>query len=466
MPSTSQFLMFDNFQFNVATRELVRASDVGPAIPIPLGSRAADLLLLLLRRPGELVTKKEIVEAVWPNAVVEESNLPVQISALRRALDAGRSGASSIQTVPGRGYRFTLRVTTGDTVARDGDVGTNVPARLNNVSTPIHAVGPAFDTHEPIASKSTALERRVVAPGRTWPIALIAACIAAPAFAAGLYFASMLPRGPTPVVTGKFDASIVPLVDDRARRALANYPTRPDKKALAISIAGYGMALGVADIESAKQEALQRCLADSKIPCRLYAIGTDVIWPRTLMPLPVDMREASVGVPLLAAQLPMLNDNQREIVQGYIDRAGHKALALGAGRIRFVAGRDSREEAVRLAVEQCTDVYQVPCLLVSVDGFLTVQIPKSYRVTQIFTLAGELEMSEQDKQRIGRIYQGPEWRALARGRDQNWHAVAGAASEAAAVDGALRSCREHNPDCRLYAIGNFLVDASVSTGQH
>jgi uncharacterized membrane protein HdeD (DUF308 family) len=50
------------------------------------------------------------MDAVWPNTAVEESNLTVQISALRRALGGGRDGASYIQTVPGRGYRFTARV--------------------------------------------------------------------------------------------------------------------------------------------------------------------------------------------------------------------------------------------------------------------------------------------------------------------------------------------------------------------
>jgi DNA-binding winged helix-turn-helix (wHTH) protein/uncharacterized membrane protein HdeD (DUF308 family) len=74
---------------------------------VPLGSRAADLLHLFLDRPGELITKSEIMDAVWPNMAVEESNLTVQISALRRALGSGRNGARYIQTVPGRGYRFT-----------------------------------------------------------------------------------------------------------------------------------------------------------------------------------------------------------------------------------------------------------------------------------------------------------------------------------------------------------------------
>jgi DNA-binding winged helix-turn-helix (wHTH) protein len=115
MPSTSHVLAFGVFRFDQATRELSRKTDDGSSTPIPLGSRAADLLYLFLQRPGRLVTKNEIIEAVWPNTVVDDSNLPVQISAVRRALDAG--GTGSIQTVPGRGYRFILRVSDVDEVS-------------------------------------------------------------------------------------------------------------------------------------------------------------------------------------------------------------------------------------------------------------------------------------------------------------------------------------------------------------
>jgi DNA-binding winged helix-turn-helix (wHTH) protein/uncharacterized membrane protein HdeD (DUF308 family) len=101
---------FGDFRFNVPARELLRVGNQGSATPISLGSRAADLLHLFLHRPGELITKSEIMDAVWPNMAVEESNLTVQISALRRALDGGGNRASYIQTVPGRGYRFTPRV--------------------------------------------------------------------------------------------------------------------------------------------------------------------------------------------------------------------------------------------------------------------------------------------------------------------------------------------------------------------
>jgi DNA-binding winged helix-turn-helix (wHTH) protein/uncharacterized membrane protein HdeD (DUF308 family) len=108
--SASRCVAFGDFRFNLWTRELWRIGSHGSATPISLGSRAADLLHLFLHRPGELVSKSEIMDAVWPKTAVEESNLTVQISALRRALGGGRDGASYIQTVPGRGYRFTARV--------------------------------------------------------------------------------------------------------------------------------------------------------------------------------------------------------------------------------------------------------------------------------------------------------------------------------------------------------------------
>jgi DNA-binding winged helix-turn-helix (wHTH) protein/uncharacterized membrane protein HdeD (DUF308 family) len=108
--SASRCVDFGDFRFNLWTRELWRIGNHGSVTPISLGSRAADLLHLFLHRPGELVPKGEIMDAVWPNMAVEESNLTVQISALRRALGGGRDGTSYIRTVLGRGYRFTARV--------------------------------------------------------------------------------------------------------------------------------------------------------------------------------------------------------------------------------------------------------------------------------------------------------------------------------------------------------------------
>src|SRR6185369_12309136 len=108
MNSERRTVTFGNFRFNVATRELLEIQRDGTLSPISLGSRASDLLFLFVSRPGELITKDEIFDAVWPNLAVQDSNLTVQISALRRALDCGGVGASCLQTVPGRGYRFTF----------------------------------------------------------------------------------------------------------------------------------------------------------------------------------------------------------------------------------------------------------------------------------------------------------------------------------------------------------------------
>ena len=74
--------------------------------PVRLGSRALEILVALLERPGELVSKQELIGRVWPNIFVEPANLTVHMSALRRALRDGRDGNRFIINIPGRGYSF------------------------------------------------------------------------------------------------------------------------------------------------------------------------------------------------------------------------------------------------------------------------------------------------------------------------------------------------------------------------
>jgi DNA-binding winged helix-turn-helix (wHTH) protein len=78
--------------------------------PVPLGSRALQILIVLLERPGELVSKQKLMARVWPNVFVEPANLTVHISALRRMLRDGRDGNRFIINIPGRGYRFVAPV--------------------------------------------------------------------------------------------------------------------------------------------------------------------------------------------------------------------------------------------------------------------------------------------------------------------------------------------------------------------
>jgi DNA-binding winged helix-turn-helix (wHTH) protein len=81
--------------------------------PVPLGSRALEILIVLLERPGELVSKQELMARVWPNLFVEPANLTVHVSALRRTLRDGRNGNRFIINIPGRGYCFVAPVTLG-----------------------------------------------------------------------------------------------------------------------------------------------------------------------------------------------------------------------------------------------------------------------------------------------------------------------------------------------------------------
>ena len=73
---------------------------------VSIGGRALEVLIVLLERPGELVSKKELMARVWPDTFVDPGNLAVHISALRRALRDGRDGNRFIINIPGRGYSF------------------------------------------------------------------------------------------------------------------------------------------------------------------------------------------------------------------------------------------------------------------------------------------------------------------------------------------------------------------------
>ena len=88
--------------------------------PVPLGSRALEILIVLLERPGVLVSKQELMARVWPNVFVEPANLTVHISALRRVLRDGRDRNRFIINIPGRGYRFVASVAVLGRLEPDG----------------------------------------------------------------------------------------------------------------------------------------------------------------------------------------------------------------------------------------------------------------------------------------------------------------------------------------------------------
>jgi predicted ATPase/DNA-binding winged helix-turn-helix (wHTH) protein len=103
--SAGGVVSFGSFQLLPAQHLLLEGE-----APVRLGSRALAILTTLVERPGELVTKGELMARVWPDTFVDEAALRVHVSGLRRALGDGQTGRRFVANVPGRGYQFVAPV--------------------------------------------------------------------------------------------------------------------------------------------------------------------------------------------------------------------------------------------------------------------------------------------------------------------------------------------------------------------
>src|SRR5580704_12524954 len=95
-------------------------------VPLPLGGRAIQLLMILVARHGELVTKEELTKSLWPSTIVEEGNLSTQIWTLRKALGDAERPHRWIGTVAGRGYRFAGELAPAPEQADPTDQGASI----------------------------------------------------------------------------------------------------------------------------------------------------------------------------------------------------------------------------------------------------------------------------------------------------------------------------------------------------
>ena len=99
--------------------------------PVRLGSRALDILVCLVEHAGRVVSKEDLISKVWPNVFVEESNLKIQVSALRRVLGDGHDGRRFIVAVTGRGYEFVAPVRLAEEVRGPLPQPTAAPEKHN-----------------------------------------------------------------------------------------------------------------------------------------------------------------------------------------------------------------------------------------------------------------------------------------------------------------------------------------------
>jgi predicted ATPase/DNA-binding winged helix-turn-helix (wHTH) protein len=103
--STDGVISFGPFRLIPSQRQLLQDGK-----PVRLGGRALDILIALGERANETVSQRDLIAIVWPNTFVEESNLRVHISAVRRALGEGKTGIQYIANIAGRGYRLLVPV--------------------------------------------------------------------------------------------------------------------------------------------------------------------------------------------------------------------------------------------------------------------------------------------------------------------------------------------------------------------
>ena len=137
---------FEAFSLDPARRALMHGNT-----RVELGSRAFDVLLAMVRRHGQVATKSEIMDEVWPGLSVEENNLTTQVATVRRALGCGVDGRQFIVTVPGRGYRFIEAVVP--------EVQDAAPPAPPSVAAPQPAEVPALPEPAAVAAPSIPPER-------------------------------------------------------------------------------------------------------------------------------------------------------------------------------------------------------------------------------------------------------------------------------------------------------------------
>jgi DNA-binding winged helix-turn-helix (wHTH) protein/TolB-like protein/Tfp pilus assembly protein PilF len=101
-----QLYEFGHFTLDVEESRLLR-----DGLPVPLKPKVLETLLVLIESSGHVMDKDELMKRLWPDSFVEEANLAVNISQLRKALGDDENGEHFIETVPKRGYRFAARVT-------------------------------------------------------------------------------------------------------------------------------------------------------------------------------------------------------------------------------------------------------------------------------------------------------------------------------------------------------------------
>jgi adenylate cyclase len=279
------------------------------------------------------------------------------------------------------------------------------------------------------------------------------------------------PSPPPIPSTEKLAIANIPFVSERTKTSLTNeYVPAGDFKAFALNVGGFsGFVVGQPSEDAAKSAAVEQCqkradAAQSPRKCEVYAVGDTGVYAHGKPPMPPQpwiRRDAATEHPFASKDMPLMRDQAKSRFESiYVPGRKTKAVAISSGgNYFFLTGIDGADEAVRRALESCGAIAGVACMIVALDDNFVVPVPTTLKVIGFFKVAGNGVISPEVRDDVARQLTDAAsgWNAVAVGAAGRAGLGLKAATEQAAVNGALADCVKRDSDCHVIAIGPFSV---------